>query len=106
MKADVFFSLVSVVEMEAEAVPKQIGRIYFSAPTTFSSSMELTTLIIFQADAIISRLNIADYQKEGNQPTLLITSDIVCLANLCSPTLGGICVPQSCVEQISLLWFQ
>ncbi|KAG2558142.1 hypothetical protein PVAP13_8NG139500 [Panicum virgatum] len=40
-----------------------------------------------KADAIISRLNIADYQKEGNQPTLLITSDIVCLANLCSPTL-------------------
>ncbi|KAG2558140.1 hypothetical protein PVAP13_8NG139500 [Panicum virgatum] len=30
-----------------------------------------------KADAIISRLNIADYQKEGNQPTLLITSDIV-----------------------------
>ncbi|XP_021316460.1 maf-like protein DDB_G0281937 isoform X2 [Sorghum bicolor] len=29
------------------------------------------------ADAIMSRLNLADYQKEGNQPTLLITSDIV-----------------------------
>ncbi|XP_021316461.1 maf-like protein DDB_G0281937 isoform X3 [Sorghum bicolor] len=30
-----------------------------------------------KADAIMSRLNLADYQKEGNQPTLLITSDIV-----------------------------
>ncbi|XP_072151704.1 uncharacterized protein [Setaria viridis] len=30
-----------------------------------------------KADAIMSRLNIADYQKEDNQPTLLITSDIV-----------------------------
>ncbi|PAN43019.1 hypothetical protein PAHAL_8G204700 [Panicum hallii] len=30
-----------------------------------------------KADAIMSRLNIADYQKEGSQPTLLITSDIV-----------------------------
>jgi len=49
-----------------------------------------------KADAIMSRLNIADYQKEGSQPTLLITSDIVCLANLRSPTLGGICVPWSC----------
>nr|CAB3491750.1 unnamed protein product [Digitaria exilis] len=36
-----------------------------------------------KADAIMSRLNIADYRKEGDQPTLLITSDIVCLANLC-----------------------
>ncbi|XP_062197792.1 uncharacterized protein LOC133900612 isoform X1 [Phragmites australis] len=30
-----------------------------------------------KADAIMQRLNIADYQKEGTQPTLLITSDIV-----------------------------
>ncbi|ONM26892.1 Maf-like protein CV_0124 [Zea mays] len=30
-----------------------------------------------KADAIMSRLNIDDYQKEGSQPTLLITSDIV-----------------------------
>ncbi|ONM26893.1 Maf-like protein CV_0124 [Zea mays] len=29
-----------------------------------------------KADAIMSRLNIDDYQKEGSQPTLLITSDI------------------------------
>ncbi|XBJ09208.1 hypothetical protein VPH35_014323 [Triticum aestivum] len=29
------------------------------------------------ADAIMSRMNISDYQKEGDQPTLLITSDIV-----------------------------
>ncbi|KAL6654113.1 hypothetical protein ACP70R_007578 [Stipagrostis hirtigluma subsp. patula] len=29
-----------------------------------------------KADAIMSRLNMADYQKEGDQPTLLITSDI------------------------------
>ncbi|XP_021316459.1 maf-like protein DDB_G0281937 isoform X1 [Sorghum bicolor] len=42
------------------------------------------------ADAIMSRLNLADYQKEGNQPTLLITSDIVCLDYLCSPNLGRI----------------
>ncbi|XP_066340078.1 uncharacterized protein [Miscanthus floridulus] len=41
-----------------------------------------------KADAIMSRLNLADYQKEGNQPTLLITSDIVCLDYLCSPNLG------------------
>jgi hypothetical protein len=47
--------------------------------------MELTTLSIFQADAIMSRLNIDDYQKEGSQPTLLITSDIVCLDYLCIP---------------------
>ncbi|XP_066339542.1 uncharacterized protein [Miscanthus floridulus] len=40
-----------------------------------------------KADAIMSRLNLADYQKEGNQPTLLITSDIVCLDYLCSPNL-------------------
>jgi len=32
-----------------------------------------------KADAIMSRLNLADYQKEGNQPTLLITSDILTL---------------------------
>ncbi|PWZ38942.1 hypothetical protein Zm00014a_029456 [Zea mays] len=51
----------------------------------FSPSMELTTLSIFQADAIMSRLNIDDYQKEGSQPTLLITSDIVCLDYLCIP---------------------
>ncbi|KAI5016764.1 hypothetical protein ZWY2020_006615 [Hordeum vulgare] len=30
-----------------------------------------------KADAIMSRMNISDYQKEGDQPTLLITSDIV-----------------------------
>lgn len=30
-----------------------------------------------KADAIMSRMNISDYQKEGEQPTLLITSDIV-----------------------------
>uniref|UniRef100_A0ACD5W6Z9 Uncharacterized protein n=1 Tax=Avena sativa TaxID=4498 RepID=A0ACD5W6Z9_AVESA len=30
-----------------------------------------------KADAIMSRMNISDYQKEDDQPTLLITSDIV-----------------------------
>ncbi|KQJ88238.1 maf-like protein DDB_G0281937 [Brachypodium distachyon] len=30
-----------------------------------------------KADAIMSRMSISDYQKEGDQPTLLITSDIV-----------------------------
>ncbi|XP_047069383.1 7-methyl-GTP pyrophosphatase-like isoform X1 [Lolium rigidum] len=30
-----------------------------------------------KADAIMSRMRISDYQKEGDQPTLLITSDIV-----------------------------
>ena len=30
-----------------------------------------------KADAIMSRMNISDYQKEGDEPTLLITSDIV-----------------------------
>uniref|UniRef100_A0A0D9XT00 Maf-like protein n=1 Tax=Leersia perrieri TaxID=77586 RepID=A0A0D9XT00_9ORYZ len=37
----------------------------------------VTVLAEAKADAIISRLNIADYQKEGDLPTLLITSDIV-----------------------------
>jgi uncharacterized membrane protein len=44
---------------------------------------------IFQADAIMSRLNISDYQKEGDRPTLLITSDIVCLDFLCYAILRG-----------------
>lgn len=67
----------------------QIGpSLFFLASTIFFPSMELTTLSIFQADAIISRLNIADYQKEGDQPTLLITSDIVRLDYLCTPNFG------------------
>ena len=95
LKADFFFSFCGGNGSWSNAQTNRTTDT-FSAPTTYSSSMELTTLSIFQADAIMSRLNIADYQKEGNQPTLLITSDIVCLANLRSPTLGGICVPWSC----------
>ncbi|BAH95321.1 Os11g0549655 [Oryza sativa Japonica Group] len=39
---------------------------------------ELVTILAeAKADAIMSRLNISDYQKEGDRPTLLITSDIV-----------------------------
>ncbi|XP_052135278.1 uncharacterized protein LOC127753865 isoform X2 [Oryza glaberrima] len=37
----------------------------------------VTVLAEAKADAIMSRLNISDYQKEGDRPTLLITSDIV-----------------------------
>ncbi|XP_037408449.1 7-methyl-GTP pyrophosphatase-like isoform X1 [Triticum dicoccoides] len=40
-----------------------------------------------KADAIMSRMNISDYQKEGDQPTLLITSDIVCVSYLCATGL-------------------
>uniref|UniRef100_A0A0E0MG82 Maf-like protein n=1 Tax=Oryza punctata TaxID=4537 RepID=A0A0E0MG82_ORYPU len=36
----------------------------------------VTVLAEAKADAIMSRLNISDYQKEGDRPTLLITSDI------------------------------
>jgi heme/copper-type cytochrome/quinol oxidase subunit 3 len=63
-----------------EEMSNQIGLwlFFLSSIVFFSLSMELTTLSIFQADAIMSRLNIDDYQKEGSQPTLLITSDIVC----------------------------
>ncbi|TVU24776.1 hypothetical protein EJB05_27233 [Eragrostis curvula] len=52
-----------------------------------------------KADAIMSRLNIADYQKEGDQPTLLITSDIVCFDNLCSHTWCNLIL--SCYESVS-----
>jgi heme/copper-type cytochrome/quinol oxidase subunit 3 len=63
-----------------EEMSNQIGLwlFFLSSIVFFSLSMELTTLSIFQADVIMSRLNIDDYQKEGSQPTLLITSDIVC----------------------------
>jgi hypothetical protein len=63
-----------------EEMSNQIGLwlFFLSSIVFFSLSMELTTLSIFQADVIMSRLNIDDYQKEGGQPTLLITSDIVC----------------------------
>jgi hypothetical protein len=47
----------------------------------------VTVLAEAKADAIMSRLNISDYQKEGDRPTLLITSDIVCLYFLCSAIL-------------------
>jgi hypothetical protein len=78
-----------------EEMSNQIGPwlFFLSSIVFFSPSMELTTLSIFQADAIMSRLNIDDYQKEGSQPTLLITSDIVCLDYLCIPNLGGIIIP-------------
>ncbi|MQL82290.1 hypothetical protein Taro_014756, partial [Colocasia esculenta] len=44
---------------------------YLPLPSLFSFSLLLL------ADAIISRLNIADYKDEDAEPTLLITSDIV-----------------------------
>ena len=56
----------------------------------FLSLRKLTIVYIFQAEAIMSRMNISDYQKEGDQPTLLITSDIVCVDYLCSTALDRI----------------
>lgn len=80
-----------------------------------------TALTIFQADAIMSRLNMADYQKEGDQPTLLVTSDIVCLDNLCHHILARsrwnfyavlwcliretCCFSLMCSIQLKLPWF-
>lgn len=40
-----------------------------------------------QADAIMSRMNISDYRKDGADPTLLISSDIVCLILIFSKSL-------------------
>jgi len=50
------------------------SRVWFYDPTYLKDTSS-------QADAIISRLKIEDYKEANAEPTLLITSDIVCLTS-------------------------